>query len=250
MRRALYGLGILLLCLSTSIQSEVTMAVFNVKPWGYIDERGQVAGYYLSLIRDFERQLGIKITFKLGPYLRVLQDISSGDADFAILIDDPDSAGIAYRLAPLPVIEVVFVLRSGLSLAKLKVLPEPRIGRVIGAYYQEVGQLLPAASYVGVPNIESGFAMLAMGRVDALVFTDTALELLTEKGVDLPLNEFAVEKIGSIRAALYLSKNSDKAVDLARYRAIAHQVVDEMTSVKIGPEAQQAKSLFIKKKNK
>lgn len=224
--------------LSFTVRAEVTMAVFNVKPWGYINKHGQFDGYYFPLVRSFEQQLGINISFKPGPYLRVMQDISSGDADFAILIDDYDSAGIAHRLAKLPVIEVVLVLRVGLSLADLKVLPEPRVGRIIGSYFQEVRQQLPAARYVGVPNMESGFALLAMGRVDALIFTNTALELLSKKRRKTLLDDFSVEKIGEINAALYLSKSSGKVADLARYRAAARQVVSEMNGVDISLQAQ------------
>lgn len=248
--RTFYGICFLLWCLSGAAQAEITVAAFNVRPWGYIDENGQVAGHYIPMMRAFGRQLKTPMAINPMPYPRMLQDISSGKADLAILMDDEVSAGIGHRLALLPVSEVVLVLRPGLSMAKLKTLSEPRLGRVTGTYYQAVSQYLPIVNYVGMPNLESGFAMLAMSRVDALVLSNAALELAVEEGVSIAATKFEVEEIGKISAALYLSKSSDKAVDLARYRAIAHQVVDEMTSVKIGPEAQQAKSLFIKKKNK
>ncbi len=148
----------------------------DVWPWGYHDEHGEAAG----LISEFARRLGevagIPIENRIAPYPRLIRELRLGNVTFAVLFDNPTLDDFTRNLGPVLHSHLLFLSleRNQLQLS-LAGLADKRVGYIRGTYYGQAFEQDQRLRKVAVSDLEQGLRMLMLGRLDAIMISETVL---------------------------------------------------------------------------
>lgn len=189
----------------------------NVEPWGYFVEGNQPAGLLVEFneaLQDEMRQhdtSGVTFENYIRPYPRVINDIKTGRADFAVLFNSPESHNFGDSVGEVSTFNVLVTGRHDskdfLSLDDLEGLP---VGHVRGSKYGPAFDNNSKILKVSLDSMEKGLDMLLKGRLAALVCLDQTLYYsLKEKGISADQTR-TLFVIGKARADLFVSKRSRK----------------------------------------
>ncbi|WP_086479306.1 substrate-binding periplasmic protein [Oceanospirillum sanctuarii] len=209
------------LAISTAVTADahdpVVFSTSSVEPWGYFIDGNQPAGLLVefneALQAELKQHSSFDVTFEnyIRPYPRVINDIKTGRADFAVLFNSPESHNYGDSVGEVSTFDVVVTGRqdsAGItSLDDLEGLP---VGHVRGSKYGPAFDDNTKILKVSLDSMEKGLDMLLKGRLAALICLDQTLyHSMNEKGI-APDQTKTLFVIGKARADLFISKRSKK----------------------------------------
>ncbi len=156
-------------------------------PWEFLDENGRPTGFNVDLAREVAREVGLEVTFRLGPWPSVVKQLETGDIDvLAGMFFSAERCRTFDFSPPHSVNHCVAVGRRGAG--PLPEIPADLAGRRLvvqrGDIMHEfaVGQGL-ASMVTAVDTQEEALREVAKGRQDlALVGRTTALYWIGRNG--------------------------------------------------------------------
>lgn len=155
-------------------------------PFEYLDKNGEPAGYNVELTRAIARELGLEVSFRLGPWGEIREALERGEIDLVQgVFYSPEREALLDFSPPHTVVNHAIVVRKGTPLpGNLSELKGMSIlvmqGDILHDAALELGyakQLVPVASQ------EEALRLLASGRYDcALVAKIPALYWIEQNG--------------------------------------------------------------------
>ncbi|MCV6625883.1 MAG: hypothetical protein OIF38_07285 [Cellvibrionaceae bacterium] len=213
------------------------MAATNIMPWGGYDDSGRATiGLHVELLRQLGLEWGSGYVVKVMPYARIVREVETGHADIGVLFDVPYAHDAGELLVALPPVSAVLIYADEVPLEALHQHPEIKIGRLRLGRYAYKSLPFEARQMVALNSVTQGVEMLKHGRLQVLMTTVPAFRYAKRAlGID-SLPGFKMFKLGDIRGAIFLSKNSDlKRSDVqgAALRAMAQhwQELEDMSTL-------------------
>jgi len=208
-------IGALLLIRPVLAAEPVVFSTSSVEPWGYFTDRHQPKGLLVTFSQLLQRQMQLNSSETLRfinfirPYPRVINDIKTGKADFAVLFRSPESLNYG---DPVGEVYRFDILVTGLSTAEpikdLSDLEGKPIGYVRGSKYGPAFDGNTRLTKLSLDSMEKGVEMLKKSRLHALVCLDqTRAYALKQKNIPTAATE-TLMVLGSASADLYISKRS------------------------------------------
>ncbi len=208
-----------LLQIPHTVADTLIFSVSNVKPWGYYRNHNHPTGLLVEFGDQLQRQIlknaAARLDFEnhIRPYPRVISDIKTGRADFAVLFNSPESLNYGNSLGKIASFEILITGRkTSPPINTIDDLAGKTIGYVRGSKYGPAFDSNNKLIKVSLDSMDKGVEMLLKGRLDALICLDQTLHYsLKEKSIN-PSATKTLLVLGSARADLFISKRSDKAV--------------------------------------
>jgi len=215
-----FFLIVILFCAFRHIpQTEADTLVFSsssVEPWGYFNDSKLPAGLLVELNKALQEQLQTQVKthllFKnhIRPYPRVINDIKTGRADFAVLFYTAESLSYGDTLGEISKFDIQVTGRKNApEITQLNDLIGKKIGYVRGSKYGPMFDNNEKLSKVSLSSMEKGVDMLLKGRLDALICLDQTLYHSLRVRSVAPSATKTLLVLGSARADLFISKRSD-----------------------------------------
>lgn len=173
--RALLATAVLALaCQSAMAADNLVFAFEELLPWK-TRTQGGYGGAYTEIVRELARRAEMTLEFRSCPLKRCLYMLEQGHADVAIGLRDTPERRRYLNFLKTPYREhssdkVFYILRDqGPDIRSYEDLAKLRIGVTSGATYFEPFDRDTALAKEDVPQTESNFRKLALGRLDAVV---------------------------------------------------------------------------------
>lgn len=179
----------------------------EVWPWGYRDAEDRPAGKASDLAARLAESAGLPLDNRILPYQRVLFEFQQGEADFAILFENPELESFAINLGEViqTVVYLVALRDSNFDL-DLVSLQGKKVGHIRGTVYGNAFEQDENIVRVPVSNMVQAIDMLRRNRLDALVSSDFAFTN-TLNAMKLSEDEFRIQVLtGNQAANLYMSR--------------------------------------------
>jgi len=169
MARIVFILSIVLF--SSQVNSALKVGIIDIPPFSFSD--GQQRGIHIDYVREVFKLAKIPATLQSLPYPRVVEGISAGKVDIALM----------FRRDELPnTIEVcksfgfhnLIVTRKGVHASNLKGLENLRVGVIRKAQF---GKEFNEADYfqkIYLENYSQSFKMLRLSRLEAFIISRPA----------------------------------------------------------------------------
>ncbi|MBY0449200.1 MAG: glutamate ABC transporter substrate-binding protein [Cyanobacteria bacterium] len=154
---------------------------FDSKPFGYLDNDGQVKGFDVDLIREINRRVfgpTAKVSFQQVLSSTRIIAVNSGTVDIvaATMTITPERAEVIHFSNEYFRATQQVMVPSTSKAKKLTDLATLRILYVLGSTSEKnIRKVLPQAKYVGFKTAVDAFSALKAGRGDALTTDDTIL---------------------------------------------------------------------------
>lgn len=194
---------------------DLTFSTSNVEPWGWFNEEYEPKGLLVALNTALQKEMMhrshriLHFTNHIRPYPRVINDIKTGRADFAVLFNSRESDQFGESVGKVSDFKVLVTgLRDADSINSLQDLKGRPIGYVRGSRYGPVFDDNTDLSKVALDSMDKGLDMLLKGRLAALVCLDqTLFHALAKKRIPAGRTQ-TLMVLGSARADLYISRRS------------------------------------------
>lgn len=155
-------------------------------PYEFLDKNGEPAGYNVELTRAIARQLGIEVSFRLGPWAEIRQALERGEIDVVQGVFYSPERETVFDFSPAhTVINHAIVVRAGTPMpANLSELAGRSILVMRGDIMHDAAlQLGYGDTVVPVATQEEALGLLAAGQYDcALVAKIPALYWIEQRG--------------------------------------------------------------------
>jgi ABC-type amino acid transport substrate-binding protein len=198
----------------------------NVKPIIYANERNELVGYEVDVVRFVEKRIGVPIELTALDWKGVLPGLQTGrfDAVFSNVNINPERKSAFEFSIPYSRAVVTTIIRNDVAnVNSYKDLKGLRVGGVTGGGdsgipAEEINQKFgPYKSYTGYTGFAEMMADLKIGRLDAVIHTDlTASQWIKENpGVARIVGEpYAVRFVGipMRKGAVNLKQQIDEAI--------------------------------------
>ncbi|WP_135081896.1 transporter substrate-binding domain-containing protein [Terasakiella sp. SH-1] len=198
MRVKRYGLRVNALCLSLILMAFLSAAtpakaadkiqavLFNIPPWGYLDENKEISGIQADVVNAISKEIGTDIDMILTPYKRVFLRLENGASDFGIFFRSAASEKAAEPIAKWHGLEIIVIGRQGITTEQYEDLRKIKIGVRSGGKFHPQFDNDPTIEKVTTKNYRHGITLLMAGKVDAIVGTAATLYYtFKEMNVDL-----------------------------------------------------------------
>ncbi|MGY5451648.1 substrate-binding periplasmic protein [Agarivorans sp. MS3-6] len=204
------------------LASDLEPAKFStsiVKPWGYQDAELAGQGLLPSFTQALVKEAGIDYLNTMRPYPRVIKEMESGSADFAVMFASPHSDEIAVDLGLVVTVKIVAIANAGEQpVHHVSQLAGKRIGVIRGSAYGPDIDDNPYVERVSFINTEQGIQMLLLGRIDAMIATNYSInyalqELHVAAAQITPIYQLATRKVH-----LYWSRSSGQKEQAERLK--------------------------------
>ncbi|WP_163134218.1 ABC transporter substrate-binding protein [Agarivorans sp. Alg241-V36] len=170
---------LLLLLTGTVLATDLAPAKFStslVKPWGYKSSELHEQGLLVQFTRALASEAELPFNNVMRPYPRVIKEIKSGTADFAVMFASPKAEQIAVDLGQVVTIKVVAVANAGEpvidDISKLK---GKRVGVIRGAAYGPDIDDNPDIERISFNDTAQGIQMLLLERIDVMVASNYSI---------------------------------------------------------------------------
>jgi len=151
------------------------VGLFALKPWGVAGKNGRPQGVTRDQFEAIAARTGLKFTYHLVPYARMLRELKAGHLDMSIFFSRPPGEGITLGVARVHDEENVIYAREGLPLKSREdlkglTLAVPK-GVAYSCWFDEDKEL---SKYFTLGHWQS-IAMLKAKRLDAIAGPRSAL---------------------------------------------------------------------------
>ena len=189
----------LMLCILLNItilaQEPIRVGVFEVAPFGYRTKDGKVTGVIHKLLKGIEKESGLKFTFDLQPYRRVIMSLQSGKVDLVIAYPSKSYKNKFKSIAPTLGSTNYIVTKKNIVLNKMSDIRKYRTAIIRGAKYSVEFDSIRNLKVANVKNYKQSYEMLLKDRVDAIVISSGALtyySLASNHNIDEKFNLFKI----------------------------------------------------------
>lgn len=208
-------IGALLLIRPLLAAEPVVFSTSSVEPWGYFTDRHQPKGLLVTFNQLLQQQMqryspeSLRFINFLRPYPRVIHDIKTGKADFAVLFRSPESLNYGDPVGEVSRFDILVTgLNSAEPIKDLSDLEGKPIGYVRGSKYGPAFDGNTRLTKLSLNSMEKGVEMLKKGRLHALVCLDQTLAYaLAQKNIPAGATK-TLMVLGSAQTDLYISKRS------------------------------------------
>jgi len=193
-------------------------ATSSIKPWGYLNDQGDMDGLLVEFTEALHKNSDIKYENNIRPYPRVIHSLKAGRINFAVLIDSPELGPKLIKVSHLLMADVVLVGgKNSARIDSLEALSGERVGYIRGSKYGAAFDTAYNFSKYPVNSMNQGLAMLLAGHLDALASLDHTLYFtMAEMSVEPSELRFLM-KLGEVSASLYMSALSPRDKIFQRY---------------------------------
>jgi ABC-type amino acid transport substrate-binding protein len=189
------------LCGAMQVHAATIGVPENLGPWGISptlpdDQRG----IYVNLAEAIATHTSVPIEIKFVPYGRMLQEVRSGELDYAFGVVGPATSDAGKFTAIVGKVPMVAVARKGLSLKSLDDLHQfSEVGYLRGGSCGAVVDSDAAIKRVPQDSYESAIRKMAAGRLDAwcsvkagFTYTLSSLKMDAEMGDQIDYGEVKI----------------------------------------------------------
>ncbi|ATH08908.1 hypothetical protein BIY24_13410 [Halobacteriovorax marinus] len=165
--------------------SKVRVALFDVSPFSYLNEKGQLDGLVYKLCRKIEKESGLEFSYTLVPYARAIKLLKDGEMDMAIFYPSSKYKKDFDQLAPtLGNINYLVSLKD-IQIKKLSDIGSKKIAFIRGAKYSPEFDALEKSGTVFMQDYSKALQMLLLNRVDIVVISSAAFKyFISENKLD------------------------------------------------------------------
>lgn len=205
----------LLLAGATSVAraepAHATFSIPDVWPWAYQSEVGEQKGSLIEVARRLSEISGVPIRADIRPVRRVMLEITSGDADFAFLLKNPEIDEQAVAVGKVIDINLLILAAADTDYPlDMNSLSGKRVAFITRSYLGEAFEYESDIIKVPLSTLAQGIELLMDGRISAIIASDhnflRTLETREEEGYKLTFRQFRYEHYGDgISAMLYRS---------------------------------------------
>lgn len=150
-------------------------AIFDIAPWGYLDKDGKIGGIQFELIRAIAKEMGEDIDIQLVPYKRMIENLETGAADFAIFYRSRKSEKSCEPLANWGKLDIIVIGRAGTNLRSYQDLKPLEIAVRLGGFFEPHFDTDSTLNKLTVDNYSHGIKLLMAKRADAVIGTRATL---------------------------------------------------------------------------
>ncbi len=178
-------LGLSLLSSSASAQETQTVHVMVPYIKQLIDKtlNKDWSGPLLSVFDKIEHQTGLKLSFTVLPFPRVVDLTQKGKADLAIYIDSPKRSKLAVPLFKLSHSSLVLSGLKARKIHKLDDLKGLKIGMPRQSFAAYLEQMFPHSQFLYFNSHNDLITALLAGKVDAFITPDFRfIEMIQHSG--------------------------------------------------------------------
>lgn len=161
---------------STYVHSSVKVALFDIAPFSYINDKGELDGVVYKLCRKIEKESGLKFDYSLIPYARAIKLLTDGEVDLAVFYPSSKYEGHFDKLAPTLGNYNYLVSLKNLYINSLNDIGEKKIGLIRGAKYSEEFDKMKKPGVVFLQDYSKVINMLLLNRIDIAVISSAAFE--------------------------------------------------------------------------
>lgn len=150
-------------------------AIFDIAPWGYRDKDGKIGGIQFEIIKAISNEMGEEIDIQLVPYKRMIENLETGVADFAIFYRSKTSEKSGEPIAKWGKLDIIVVGLSGTEIHSYEDLKPLEIGVRLGGSFEPRFDDDTTLKKFSVDNYSHGIKLLMAKRVDAVIGTAATL---------------------------------------------------------------------------
>lgn len=165
----------LLIAAPVSKAETLEASIFDIAPWGYLDENGKVAGIEYDVIKAIAKEMNEDIKIKLVPYKRMIIDVQTGVSDFAIFYRSKKSEAVAEPIVPWGKLDIAVIGKKGTIIKTYDDLYGKMIGVRLGGYFDPKFDADQKLKKIDVENYAHGIRLLRANRLDAVIGTAATL---------------------------------------------------------------------------
>lgn len=164
-------------------------------PFSYLDERGNVIGMDIDIIKEIAKEQGFNVTFDLQPWPNVFPSVVSGQNDLAISgISFNDERNEKYTLSKQYLFVPSAIMVTDPSINALKALSGKRFNCMTGAKQcNDIQQAVPTAKVTDENTTFLTFVSLAQGKTDAIGEDMQLLQYFAKKNPQVKVNIYPYE---------------------------------------------------------
>ena len=150
-------------------------AVFNFFPWSYTDDRGEVQGISVDIVKLLSQRMGQPILPHRVSVARAFRDVQVGAVEFVLAYRDPQMVPRVAFVGDFGCLRPMVTLRSDVLVSDISGFSGHRIGFVSGGFYDTHYKGRLATTDVLVNSVNSMIKMIARERLDGFVINDGIL---------------------------------------------------------------------------
>lgn len=198
---------------------------FDSKPYGFVDEKGQIVGYDADLARYIAQYIvksRDRVEFVPVTSADRLIKASTGQADIVIatLTITPQRQEIVAFSAPYDVAGQAVLVKSNSSIRALSDLAGQNVGVIFGTTAEKnMNNMVPTANLIGFKGYNDAYNALKSGKINAITSDDTILSRFTtdDNSVKLLPKRYSKEPYGIAfkkgDSTVKLKENLDFAIE-------------------------------------
>ncbi len=217
--RVVLGLSILVQPSITFAQEPLLgrFSTTNVKPWGFFNKERVPVGVLVSLVHALENELintknnSVIINNKLRPYPRVIHEIKTGAADFAVMFNSPESNKIGISIGKVSELRIIIAGRAGTPpINNLNQLQGKPVGHISGSKYGSIFDNNHSLDKLPLTSMEQGLKMLLKKRIYAFASADQTLYYALRE-LQVPSHKVtSLMTVSEVPIELYFSRASTR----------------------------------------
>lgn len=203
----LLSLGLFMQGYVLATTNPINFAIGISAPYAYKGEDNRNMGTLVDIGELLSLESGVRFDIYLVPTVRILTELKSGSADFAIMPSSNALDEVAERVAKISDARIVMIVNKNSAVAELPItnITNQRVGHIRGVFYEQLFTEFNLSNRVPLLTVESGIEMLLKGRLDYLVSLERTLAYHL-KNKDIDENVEVVSTLREIATYLYVSK--------------------------------------------
>ncbi|WP_220720041.1 substrate-binding periplasmic protein [Agarivorans litoreus] len=204
------------------LATELAPAKFStsmVKPWGFKNAELHEQGLLVQFTRALTAEARLSFSNEMRPYPRVIKEIKSGTADFAVMFASPKAEQIAVDLGKVVTVKVVAIANAGgQPIDSIDKLKGKRVGVIRGSAYGPDIDDNPDIERVSFNDTAQGIQMLLLERIDVMVATNYAINYALHELHIEPERITPIYHLATRYGHLYWSRSSVQKEQAKRLR--------------------------------
>jgi len=158
----------------THAEDELVVGIFNITPYGYL-EKEELIGITPDIVTSLSKESGIKVNMRLIPYKRMLEQLKTGEIDFAIFFQSDFSRKVSHQLIPMYDLDTIAIGKKNTVIHEYKDLYKKSLVTPRGVRYSTRLESDKNIKITYVKNYKTSIQMLMLDRVDLIIAPEKIL---------------------------------------------------------------------------
>ncbi len=196
-------------------REQVQVRTISITPYG-IQSEGHSSGIYYDLANILAKESGYNAVNHIYPYVRIINELKSGQADFTIMFKYKELDEYVIYVAPLPPLKNVVIGLKGTQIDSVDDLKYKKLAYLRGAKFSDVIDNDITIKKLRTVDFNQGMKMLKGRRVSAVIGPLEAL-LKAADANGISLSEFSSPLVVSQRTPwVQVSKKSQYRLNISQ----------------------------------